>query len=394
MLTAPNDEAGVVAAIKKLVRITSESEGLIDYPVEQFAKIVDELGMVFSDLPQYDELVETVIDLTQRRAGQQRAGRMLLTRGLQKLRASRVYDAIRLFGRAQQELAMREARDELTDALFACGLAYEGAGLLWAARANTLASANRVYADMREGGPIPDNALGCARRMVWLELQLGRVAHVLQWIEFAGVLASNQGLDSDRWDRFLSEREAQDLALALLLLKTDLPELMELRFLPDVLEHLNLLYSRMALLYALGYEDLLRSEGSVPPDESSDALLSTFTDFMKQSAVADLPLGPTALGGGSLTLVSPVLGCRVIARAEPDYESQRLAERILAGAEALFATSLHEEIFPYREELTIEIRRDVTHQGAPKIAHPASLGSSVSIVHGGSISDRRSTDRD
>jgi hypothetical protein len=392
MLAVPKAEAGPV--IKKLILIASESEGLIDYPVEVFARIVDELGVLFADVPEYDELIESVVDLTQERVGQQQSGRILLTRGFQKLRASRVYDAIRLFGRAQQKLAMREAREELTNALFAGGLAYEGAGLLWAARANTLASTNLVHADLREGGPIPDNALLCARKLVWLELQLGRVAHVLQWMEFAGVLASNQGLDSGQREKFLSEREAQDSVLALLLLKADIPELMELRFLPDVLERFGLPYSRMALLFALGYEDLLLSEGSIPADESSDSLLSTFTNFMKQQAVADLPSGPTALGGGSLTFVSPVLGCRIIARAEPDYESQRLAERILAGTEALFATSLDEEIFPYREELTIDVRRDAAHQGAPKTTEAASLGSNVSIVHGGSISDSRNTQGD
>jgi hypothetical protein len=394
MLTAAKDGADPAAVIKKLIKIATQSEGLVDYPVEPFARIVDELGLLFAEVPEYDELVESVIDLTQRRAGQERAGRLLLTRGFQKLRASRIYDAIRLFGRAQQMLAMREAREELTHALFAGGMAYEGAGLLWAARANTLASTNLVYAELREGGPIPDNALLCARKLVWHELQLGRVAHVLQWIEFAGIIASNQGLDPDQRKKFISEREAQDLALALLFLTADLPELMELRFLPDVLERLDLLYSRMALLYALGYEDVLRSEGSIPDDESIDSLHSTFTDFMKQPAVADLPPGPTALGGGSLTFTSPVLGCRVIAVAESDYESQRLAERILAGIEALFATSLDEEIFPYREELTIRIDRDVAHQAAPKVIDDASLGSDVLIVHGGSISDPRNTDRD
>ena len=227
---APKDEAGLVAVIKKLNRVISESEGLIEYPVEAFGRIVDELGVLFADIPQYDELAETVIDLTQRRAGQERAGRMLLTRGFQKLRASRVYDAIRLFGRAQQKLALREARDELTYALFAGGLAYEGAGLLWAARANTLASANLAFADMREGGAIPDNALLCARKLVWHELQLGRVAHALLWIEFSGIIASNLGLGVDQREKYLSERFSQDMTLALLMLKADLTELMDLRF--------------------------------------------------------------------------------------------------------------------------------------------------------------------
>ncbi len=393
MMTAARDEELLVPIIRKLTRIISESEGLLSYPVEPFARIIDELGVLFAEFPQYDELVEAVIKVTQKRSGEQQAGRMLLTRGFQKLRASRIYDAIRLFGRAQQKLALREARDELTEALLAGGLAYEAAGLLWAARGNTLASANQILDEFREGGPIPHIALLCARRLIWQELQLGRVAHVLQWIELAGILASAQGLNPDERNQFVLEREAQDKALALLLLKAELADLMELRFLPDVLDRLQLLYSRMALLYGLGYEDLLRSEGIFPSEESSEALLSTFTEFMQQPAASDLPPSPTGLGSGILTFISPVLGCRVIARAESDYESQRLAERILAGCEALFATSLEEEIFPYREELTITVCRDGAHQGLPIIVSETSSGNIIRIKHGGSTSNRRDSTR-
>jgi hypothetical protein len=103
MLRAPRSEAALEPLIKKLQKIISECRGLLEYPVEPFARIVDELGVLFSDIPQYDELIEAVIQLTQERAGLERAGRMLLTRGFQKFRASRTYDAIRIFGRAQQD---------------------------------------------------------------------------------------------------------------------------------------------------------------------------------------------------------------------------------------------------------------------------------------------------
>ena len=289
---------------------------------------------------------------------------------------------------------MHEARAELAEALFAGGLAYEGAGLLWAARANTLASTHFVHAEFREGGPIPDNAILCARKLIWLELQLGRVAHILLWMEFAWVIASSQGLDAKQKQKFLSERESQDIAFAMLLLKAELPDLMDLRFLLDVLERLGLLYSRMALLYALGYEDLIRSEGSVPPNESSEELLSTFKNLMKQATASDLPSLPTALGGGTLTYTSPVLGCRIVVNTDSTYESQRLGERILAGIEALFFTSLDEEIFPYREGLTIDIRESSTHQGSPIITHKSSGGEAISIVHGSATSDHIHNGRD
>jgi hypothetical protein len=195
-------------------------------------------------------------------------------------------------------------------------------------------------------------------------------------------------MDATRREKHLAEREAQDLTLALLLLKADLAELMTLRFLPDVLDRLDLPFSRMALLYALGYEDQLRKEGSIPESESSEALLSLFCDFMKQSAVSDLPLRPTALEAGEVSFVSPVLGCRILARAEADYGSQRLAERILAGIEALLATSLDERLFPYLEELVIFVQRRSTHRGAPQVVDGSSSTDTITVVHSGSVSDR------
>jgi hypothetical protein len=50
---------------------------------------------------------------------------MLLARGIQKLRANRPYEAIVYFGHAQQSLAMRESRWEISESLFMCGSAYE-----------------------------------------------------------------------------------------------------------------------------------------------------------------------------------------------------------------------------------------------------------------------------
>lgn len=394
MFTATKDGTTLSPIIKRLKKAISESEGLLDYPVEPFARLVEEIGVLFSEFPEYDELVEKVIAVTQKRAGQEQAGRMLLARGFQKLRSSHIYDSIRFFGRAQQLLALHESREELAQALFGGGLAYEGAGLLWAARANTLASTHIVHAEFHEGGPIPDNALLCARRLVWIELQLGRVAHVLLWIEYASIIAGAQGLDPAQKKKFLAERESQDLALSILLLKAELSDLMELRFLPDVLQRLSLPYARMALLYALGHEDLLRSEGSIPSDDGGESLAATFKALMNQPATSDLPPRPTALEGGTLTYASPVLGCRIVVNAEPDYESQRLGERILAGVEALFSTSLDEQIFPYREELVIDIHKSSSQQGAPTIIDEAFGGDAISVVHGGATSGHGASDGD
>jgi hypothetical protein len=202
------------------------------------------------------------------------------------------------------------------------------------------------------------------------------------------------GLDEKAREKHAEERESQDKVLAMLFLKATLADLNALRFLPDVLEYMNLPYSRMALLYALGYEELLREEGFVPAEETSEALLSTFKHFMQQPAVADLPARPTGLESGTSTLVSPILGTRLVIKAEADFESLRLAERLLAGCEALFSTSLDAEIFPYREELTIKIVRAKNHQGPPTVTKNESTEDALTVMHDGSIADGQSHARD
>ena len=182
IIVADNEADKIPGLLAEFKGIVKSAEGLLAYPFEPVSRIVEELGDGLSDIPEYDELLDKVVSITQKRVGEVEAGRLLLARGFQKFRARLIYDAIRYFGRAQQKLALREAREELSEALFGCGLAYEAAGLLWAARANVLAAANQVLSDYFEHGVLAGQALTCVRRLVWVEIQLGRVACAMQWI--------------------------------------------------------------------------------------------------------------------------------------------------------------------------------------------------------------------
>ena len=68
-------------------------------------------------------------------------------------------------GRAQQLLAIRESRWEISEALFVCGSAYEAGGLFWAARANVLASLNQVLSDYWDNGYVAPQAAICAQKL-------------------------------------------------------------------------------------------------------------------------------------------------------------------------------------------------------------------------------------
>src|SRR5260370_40148945 len=130
-----------------------------------------------------------------------------------------------------------------------CGSAYESAGLLWAARANVIAAANQALSEYWEHGEILPEALSCLRKLVWLELQLGRVPWVLQWMELSFLIAEQLLRTEEQKQRFMDERELQDRILAILILKTDFWELKWLDFLPDVLDRFVLVSSRLALIF-------------------------------------------------------------------------------------------------------------------------------------------------
>jgi len=305
------------------------------------------------------------VTITEARASRGEAGMVLLERGFQKLSGKRPYEAIVLFGRAQQLLALREYRDELIAALLGAGLAYEAVGLLWAARANTLAAANQAVSEYVEEGTVTRKLLMSLEKLVWLELQLGRVPASLQWLDAASVIAQHAGLSDEGKRRYADRRWMQDGILAILLLKTDVSTLKWLGWLPPILDEYGLTGSWMALLYALGYEDYLRSEGALPQGETAEQVREFFVKWQAQPAAEDMPEVPEFYLESRVTLRASVLGCDLAVHAKNDLSSIALGERILASLEALLATSL-ERALPHVENFTITIKASDFVQGQPE----------------------------
>ena len=101
--------------------------------------------------------------------------------------------------------------------MFICGSAYEAGGLFWAARANVLASLNQVLSDYWDNGYIAPQASVCAQKLAWIEIELGRVACAMSWMQLADLLASAGKLDDTAQDRFREVLWNQDAVLGILL---------------------------------------------------------------------------------------------------------------------------------------------------------------------------------
>ncbi len=338
-------------------RVFERSKGLVNFPALQFVEILLELGEQFPDDAQFDELFESVLRVAKERESSVVSGRMLLRRGTQKLKAGRPYEAIRLLGRAQQQLAVRESRGEMVAALAICAAAYEATGLLWAARGSLLVGAHMALHDLWERSTITGQAIACLKRLVWIELQLGRVPCALAWLEATMLATRATAQDEDRGKRLAEELTDVDRILGLLLLKTELSDLKSLGFLPGVLERMGLTNSWIALLYALGYEDRLRLDELIPPEETQKELLALMGKWVTQAAANDLPDRPEFLDKQTIELRSTVLGCEVIATVPNNNKSLFLAEAVLAALEGFLATSLNLYLMPYTAHLQLRIVR-------------------------------------
>jgi hypothetical protein len=156
------------------------------------------------------------------------------------------------------------------------------------------------------------------------------------------------------------------MILSLLVLRADFWDLRWLDCLPVVLERLGLQYSWMALLYALGHEDRLRADGLIPDTESAESVRDLFAKLVRQPGADELPLHPELGLQAAVTLRSSVLGCELRVEAANDIASIQLGEAILAAFEALLATSLNNNVFPYRSGFRFKIRPSDFLSGLPE----------------------------
>lgn len=349
-------------------QILKEVERLGDYPFETLAKLVKELGELVPESESFDQLFESVGKLIETRHGEGERGKTLLERGYQKLKNHRPYEAIRLFGRAQERFIKREYREELVLALMSCSSAYSQAGLLWASRNCALAAVERCFKYFLEDGLIIHPVFSCLRKLIWSELELGRVPQVLQAYLLLQAIIPQLKLSPEREEELHDELTLFDAILGILLLKSSIEQLEELRTLPNILEKMGLFASAMGVLYALGCIEELQAEGFVPSDQSPEKIDDFMKLWLRQPAAEQVPRFPNLMTGDEVEFQSNVLGCDLFVRIVNTDESIYLAESLLGALEAFLATSLDAPISPYREEAKIIVRPSEELAKAPTVS--------------------------
>jgi hypothetical protein len=282
---------------------------------------------------------------------------MLLDRGLQKFEKGQHYETIKLLGRAQSKLIKHECQEDLIFCLIVCAKAYEGVGLLWAAHANLLSAASIGLSKFGDDGIASNQAHYCIIRLIWTELQLGRIPQILTYMQFATMLAQHLKLSEEILKNYSEQLKNQDGILGMLMLRASIAQLQVLNKLPKTLDAMGLYMACMSLLYALGDEEALIAEGLIPEGTPSEEIHKTFEMLSKQPAKDDIAERIEIFNTPTINMTSAALGCQWNVTTDNDQISIRTSEAFLGFIESFFATSLETDAIPHRQEINICVRR-------------------------------------
>lgn len=336
------------------------AEGLGEFDVERVAKLIEVAEAVAGDDPAYTALIDKLSDFVAARTGEAQ-GALVLLRRAEKLDLTRHFEMIRLLSKAAMQLTKKEHSPELTDALCKLTIAYRSAGLLWAARATAIFALTTMIIDAEEGDRLPPRFAIMAKVWAWVSLDLQH------WPDFVVAMGlfkgAIEGLPFEEDDRDKLRRDATDLEMiaGCRLLNLSDSDLARFSRWPDILDATQLVMPRTALLYALGYEDVLRADGSIPPQESDEDARGMLSVLASQpQGAAKTATGPIRNAPGEPQILSTkLIGMALTVRTSGSDNAILAAEAIVGSLEAFFATSIEKRMMPHTEKFEINVIEDM-----------------------------------
>ena len=334
-----------------LLDIAKTSQSLIGYPFESLANLITELDFAYGEDPEYEELLDYLAKKSGERYGEVQYSISLARRGARKLESKKPYEAITLLGKALTGLYKHESRGDIVNVLVTISYAYESINLFWAARGSALYAAS-VATDSFYKTELPSNIQVIAyKRLMWLELRLGRIGQCLVWHRFAEILAQSNEVDSITEE----ERQSFDAFLGQKILRSDFETIKELEFLPDVLDRFGLFSSSTALLFSLGHEEKLTKEIGTEIDAEFVDVLKNWRDY----AFEDKKNFPISIYRGKYKEIeSVILGCKVTVSFPIRTPFVELGESVLSVLESFCSTLMTLNATTIESHVQIDISSD------------------------------------
>mgnify|MGYP001951417170 CR=1 FL=1 len=329
-----------------------ESKNYSDFPFEMFKDIFEKFGALFPNSVAYDDLIDTIASITEKRTSELSAARIFLKRAIQKMDAKYYKESTIYFGKSVVKFAKDESQNELYLAMIGLSEAYNSLGLLWAANSCLTAAATITLRSFYRQGVLNIRAYNCVKGLMLNELFIGRIPSFLSWYELEQVLGRR--LEKELDDKKASDNLVDGCLLVRLLHTKDSQKGFTL--LPQLLEKHRLWMAQDGVLYKLGYYDLILpdyKQTSTKVENNVD-LDRYFNVAANQPFVSQMLYDTNLMAENLVSLQSKILGCTFKVNFKNDTELVIIAELLLAFFESFLATGLS-DVYPMTDKVIINI---------------------------------------
>lgn len=353
------DDAALEVLWPQFSEVVEQAKGLGEFSAERLVQMVEVFGNIAANDPGYARLVDQTSAFVSERKGEGEGALVLLKRA-QQLDFDNNLEMIRLLGKAAHQLSKKEYTDSLIEAVRLLSLAYRSAGLLWAARASCIFAIASIFIDAEENNDLPASVVPTIMLLGWISVELRHLPDEFESIRLVRGCVAGLPL-TDESKKLMEKRLLEfDMVLASQIMNFTAAELERVGGLPEVLGGLGLQHSKITLLYALGYEQLLRQQGWIPAEATTEEIIEFYTLLASQPASNNLGRPVVFNEVGSQIYASTVLGIRIEVHHEGSESASLAAEAVIGSIEALFATTIDFEAPPHAEVFIVKIEETAT----------------------------------
>jgi hypothetical protein len=349
---ALRNEEKLVTVFQEIKLILQKSETITGFPVTMLIRIIREIGEFLPDLEIIDEVFDLAGNILEKNSSEESTVDLLIDRASHKLTHDKPYEALAKIEAAIDRSVSHDARETRVRLLLIASRIYKSIGLLWASRSSAVLALEQLFNEFADSGFGVGLIQKTFRSLIWTELELGRIVHVLNVHHLLLNFVGKYG-DPEK-DLENEEYMLVDPVFAMLISKTLLNDLEPLSTFLQALEEHQLYLSHTSLLYALGYEDeVIDSLKEV--FKTREELEQNFQLWPKQPAYQDLPSEPILFRDDQGVISSRVLGVKVVVSFEKHDSAITFSETLLASLEAMLARYLNEQVYPFTEEIKIHV---------------------------------------
>jgi hypothetical protein len=309
---------------RELSDILQESKFCIDYPFESIKQIIEEFGNIFPNDTEYDNLIDNLAEISEKRYSELTSGEIFGKRGGQKLDAKYYKESIVYFGKAVMKLAKEESKDIMCLVLLGLGMAYRELGLVWASNNCYISACSLSFKSIAERGTLNKRIYQSLEEIIKNELFIGRIPLLFTWYEMFSILNRTRNIENEDNDDIPFD-VLIDGCLSTRIIHTDAVHAKEIQYLPDLLKKLELYSSFNTALYKLGYVDKIINDYDDIDDEQG---LDEFFKKVANQPFAEQMLCKTIfMSEDKLYLSSNIIGCKFIVKFTIEHFVSNIFEK-------------------------------------------------------------------